>query len=387
MQGHIVLLALSLLATALLPSRVLAACNNYTDSYSQYAIQRCSLPSGHVPLALTNIINVTMTHEDDGVSQQIVLPFLISIYGVSWDRLYLSTNGVLFFGPTPSTLTTESLPVTPALSDSIPIIAPLWTDLYFNLESSLIQVSTEGLVGSRLFVVRFASMQWDKTRRQWPSVTVSFDVIFDEARKGAFDIVYHQYGSNPNNLTPKVTVGLQSYDDGGSSWTLFNQDEDWSQIQSTLVGQQLRFEFVGSDASQIQCGGLGYNFNSMRGMQLQYTDSEGTIWHYAPCGKVEAEACAGGATTRQSMLCQVFTTGVAVDLAIYGPNSVHYQYYPGGTGVQALYQASERCAAIDSDRFTIINYVCNSTAATAFITSASMTEVCVYTVILKMYII
>lgn len=157
-----------------------------------------------------------------------------------WEDVYIGTNGVLMFGPTPISSTTTTLPVTFNAEDAVPIVAPHWADLYWDVAAGCnITYSTQGPVGSRLFIIRWHRMQWWSTRGSYPDTTLSFDVIFKENVRDVIIVNYYNYSNNPASSTISTTVGMQSYDAGGSAAVIFNSNSTWSAIQSTLNGRSL----------------------------------------------------------------------------------------------------------------------------------------------------
>lgn len=67
----------------------------------------------------------------------------------------------------------------------------------------------------------------------------------------------------------------------------------------TLLFFFCSFRYVGSNADNITCGGLGLNFNSLRGVDLNFTDTAGVQWLINPCGEIQNTVCANAQTTEK----------------------------------------------------------------------------------------
>lgn len=125
-------------------------CIQYGDAYKQYNVTLCPLTAEtFTPIPLTDETYFTPTSFDDGVSLSIPLPFKVRIDGSPYDAVYIGTNGVLFFGASAIPISAYSLPVAQSYTDVTPIIAPYWSNLFWDPTIGNITYGTVGTLGYR----------------------------------------------------------------------------------------------------------------------------------------------------------------------------------------------------------------------------------------------
>lgn len=315
-------------------------CTTYPDALQLYNITMCRLTQDiSTPIPLLNETFITFSSYDDGVSPMIALPFKPRLYGEAYDSLFISTNGVLFFGANPITVSAYSIPVSSSFVDSAPIVAPFWSNLYLNTSIGSITYSTQGSIGYSKFIVRYQNLQYSTARSANPGLLVSFDVIFDEQSVDIITFRYYRVDSLP--LTSVyTTVGLEGPDNSFTANAIINYNNSWSSVASLLQGQSITFDFVGVDSvNYTTCGGKNYDLTSLMSQELSYSDSTGVVWLFRPCGVVQDARCSSVEATEHSMVCQL-KNGQATNVAEYSPRAGFYQFHPNftQTGLQVIYQ-------------------------------------------------
>jgi hypothetical protein len=138
----------------------------------------------------------------DAVTSQVTLPFKFSVFGSLRDRISISDDGWLAFGPT-SRVEGEN----PALPSARPaearfaIVAPLWDDLRTRGDGEIVTF-VKGTAPARTFVVAWRHMD---TASRASRADVSFEVILHEGT-GLIEVAYEQ-GGTWEGLS--FTTGLQ----------------------------------------------------------------------------------------------------------------------------------------------------------------------------------
>ncbi|MEM9866560.1 MAG: choice-of-anchor D domain-containing protein [Bacteroidota bacterium] len=137
------------------------------------------------------------------------LPFPFEFYGVSYEQLFVSANGLLSFQPpTAPNFTNGQIPVNDGSNN---IIAPLWTDLEPQNGGS---VHIFGL--SNLVIVQWTNVP--AFTEGAPTGTVTFQVIlFDD---GTIDIYYDDVSSAI--FLENATIGIENADGSDGAQVAFN---------------------------------------------------------------------------------------------------------------------------------------------------------------------
>jgi hypothetical protein len=147
---------------------------------------------------LTGSTSVAFANKDDGLSDEISLPFSFSYFGVAHSSLKISTNGYLTFDVTSSTSDYSNYL---AFAQS-PLICPLWDDLSGDL--GVCSYLSEGSAGNKIFTVEYLNWQWDYNSTE---STLSFQVKLYESN-GKIEFIYRQESGAATN--PSASIGLAS---------------------------------------------------------------------------------------------------------------------------------------------------------------------------------
>jgi hypothetical protein len=135
----------------------------------------------------------------DDASVEVVLPFDFPFYGMTYDRMWVSTNGLLDFESYDATYWNGSIP-----SPESPNAAVYahWDDLEVNAEAS---VNTKHLadVSPRAFVVEWRNVNPLAT----PSLRMDFEIILFE--DGDILTQYRHIDDQPNEKGASATIGIE----------------------------------------------------------------------------------------------------------------------------------------------------------------------------------
>lgn len=112
-----------------------------------------------------------------------------------------------------------------------------------------------------------------------------------------------------------------------------------------LVNTSIIFKYSGPDITTIPCGGLGYDFSSLKNTDFVWNDTVSLYMYvFRPCGV--ASACAVGDNVERSMVCQLATTATGdlnpanfYSLATYTTDNF-YQYTSDGVQQVCLSSSS-----------------------------------------------
>ncbi|MER5737264.1 S8 family serine peptidase [Streptomyces sp. NPDC002262] len=145
---------------------------------------------------------VALSGDEDAAT--IPTPFPVSFYGVAYDSLNVTSNGLVnFLAPRLGDYADTDLP---SAAQPNGIVAAYWDDLTLD-RASRVSTATTGRAGARVFTVSWenAALVAD------PSVRVSFQALFDEAT-GAVTLQYKDVA--PGGASATVGVENQSGTDG-----------------------------------------------------------------------------------------------------------------------------------------------------------------------------
>ena len=149
---------------------------------------------------------------DDGVAP-LTLPFPFRFYGTPYTVVCVSTNGIVYFVASAAAcsgiedfanvdITTANTP------QDLPAVAPLWTDLSFEVPGSgSVLYHTIGTLGSRRFVI-----QWNNAFPLGATSSVTFQVVLSEL----VHTLLFQYqtasvgAANPASMGGQATVGIRN---------------------------------------------------------------------------------------------------------------------------------------------------------------------------------
>ena len=149
---------------------------------------------------------------------------------------------------------------------------------------------------------------------------------------------------------------------------------------------------VGQIYASDQCGGGAFNLNQVSpGQDIQYYDPSGNGGYVFinPCGPVQSLACgtAGGFNNAgAASICYAYSPlnftnpNNDYNLAQYVPGSapVRYTLLSNPAGVQQTYIDGAYCGSVV--RVVSVNYVCNASATTPFVSLYTVSGVCVYNI-------
>ena len=165
------------------------------------------LNSGNMMLAVNlgtseNDLTFTSTLTGDDFASSVALPFSVTLGGVAYSSVYITTNGWIEFGTNPG----NSQWINGCLPSSLftgPMLAAYWDDLYANLVSW----GTVGIAPNRAFIIN-----WDAYVRPTSTDEADFQVQLHEG-SNAINVKY--FGVTPNSLGQSATIGYQAA--GGAS--------------------------------------------------------------------------------------------------------------------------------------------------------------------------
>lgn len=158
---------------------------------------------------------------DEGVANNVALPFTFNFNGVPYNAVHISSNGFLALGApldTSDVYYSNSLsagPVNSAASGVAvrPIIAPLWDDLDEQATTNIIY-TTQGTAPNRVFIVQWSNALWTW---QATSASVSFQVKLYE---GTNVIRFHYRPINAGTVSTgaSASVGLADGPTGSGNY-------------------------------------------------------------------------------------------------------------------------------------------------------------------------
>ena len=364
-----------------------------------YNVTLCPLPSTAPPVQ-TAPTTLLYSWPQEGDTAQLQLPFAFHLFGSAWDRLWVSTNGLLLFGAKPFYGSAESIPAQLSYADSLPMIAPWWNSLYLNTSVGNISWSVEGAAPSRSFVVRFNHIIYygSSTDSGNPGSDsgVTFDAVLYEGVGGGFDFKYYAIQTPPpsDGTDPgfySISIGAENNDDG-QTYSILSYDgvrasesSAFFGVLANLSGQSAHWSYMGQDDSTRTCSGAGFDFSAYANMaDLTFTDASNTTYYVHPCGAVTAAACASSVEGAQA--CAVSPTGSATLIARYQPAEATYNVLSGSPvqGVQVAYQNGAYCNALSAESIAAFNFVCDRTATTApVLQNVTVYSTCLYTITMR----
>ena len=141
----------------------------------------------------------------DDAAVSVALPFAFTFYGTSYNQMFVSSNGLITFGSGNASFTNTDLSASPTQ----PAIAAYWDDLHVSGGAANVYTLTQGVVGSRQFIVEWSDMSYfaDNPR----AGGFSFEAILSET-SGFIRLNYLNLATGHNNLlndnAASATVGV-----------------------------------------------------------------------------------------------------------------------------------------------------------------------------------
>jgi len=226
-----------------IPESSHAGCLSYRDSVGLYIIQACPIYSGAriiYPVSLTNEMKLSFPNIDDGYNITDI-SFPVFVYGASFTRVAVSTNGVLMFGSSPSSsLYNLPIPSSSFAGGAGPVIEPLQSDMVLLAAYSNITTGFIGISPNRIFVVRYTRITAYYTQSGPTSPFFSFDVWFYQNASSTFQIRYHRLDAPITAASPAFSIGAQSADITRYA-AIFSSSSNYTAIRSQLLGNTLTF--------------------------------------------------------------------------------------------------------------------------------------------------
>ena len=179
--------------------------------------------SGGVPISISGNLN-------DGYANNIPIGFVFVYNSQSYTSISVSTNGFISLGGTISNPAngTNNLSTGGGTISPRPIIAPLWDNLNFNLNSDL-SYQTIGNAPNRTFI-----MQWQNAR--WGSLAInpgiSFQVRLFEA-DSKIEFIYRNESGTLN--APSASIGITNNNSGTKNFLCLTSTSNNSSDTSTII--------------------------------------------------------------------------------------------------------------------------------------------------------
>jgi hypothetical protein len=189
-----------------------------TPKFLMIAAALCATPlmavpytASSIPFAFTDISGtgtaIAALNNLDDAASSVALPFGFNFYGVTYNSVGVSTNGLLTFGGTDTTFTNANLTTSPTLAS----IAVFWDDLHTNsgVAGAGVYTQTDGAAGNRLFTV-----QWNLIRffsGGTAGDTLTFQAVLSESNGNIqFNYLDLLSGAAGGNNGASATVGVKA---------------------------------------------------------------------------------------------------------------------------------------------------------------------------------
>lgn len=229
----------------------------YTYTFSTYA--------DHEWQSISNMTPIELSDSDVGVSEPVTIPFNFKFYENSYNRLYISANGLITFGGYD-----EGVKDNPIPSDIVPnnFIAPFWDDLVVPLsnESGVtkpwVWTALQGAAPERSFII-----EWRNVTRFESTDILTFRVILRE--KGDITFLYKDVKGDVENCT----IGIEDGDGVDGLQVLRNSPglTEKSKIQITRPPATARVKTLKRYVSELAVRG-----QARLRIQIRNTGEKGT---------------------------------------------------------------------------------------------------------------
>lgn len=227
-------------------------------SYSFTAISGIYTPVSGTSITMTSDGTTPGFPYDNGYASNIPVGFNFSYLGTSYSVVSVSTNGFVGLTQSLSSYPMNSL-ATAGIPTPRPILAPLWDDLNLNAASN-IQYLTSGAVGSRVFVVQWSNVFWDKNAS---SAAISFQLRLYETT-GVIEFVYSQLPGSVSAASGGASIGITNLLGGSGNFislTSSSSAPGTSSVTETIdiivppaTGQVYRFAPVTCNVPSVVIG-------------------------------------------------------------------------------------------------------------------------------------
>lgn len=172
-------------------------------SYSFTAVSGTYTPIIGTPITMTGDLSSPGSGPyDNGYANNIPIGFSFLYLGVGYSALHVSTEGYIGLNSASVSYPLNSL-ATIGIPTPRPILAPLWDDHNLNSASN-IQYLTSGAAGSRVFVVQWSNVFWDKNAS---SAVISFQLRLYETT-GVIEFVYSQLPGTVSATSGGASIGI-----------------------------------------------------------------------------------------------------------------------------------------------------------------------------------
>jgi hypothetical protein len=138
----------------------------------------------------------------DDMTYEVELGFSFPFYGQLYDRIHISTNGVIGFGSDPGMANMAQTLPDPAAPNNL--VAPFWTDLNFEQGGKLV-VRPTGPEGGRRFII-----EW-RDAAHYPSIgNVTFQaVLFEATGEILFQYQDVDFGNSEHDRGASASIGIE----------------------------------------------------------------------------------------------------------------------------------------------------------------------------------
>jgi len=226
-------------------------CLSFPDPINSYNVEACPMYSGNQTVYPAKLLKETSLQYagNDNTNTAIYLTFPVTIYGFYSNRVTINTNGLLMFGETPVTTSTNNgnRPISYSNygNGAGPVIFPWQADLFLLSASyniyNYISTGYLGQAPNSVFVIRFNRVASSAASGGSPPPLYSFDIFLYE-NSTTFEIRYYRLDLTPVNGTA-ISVGIQG-NNAERYVALFSQSSNYTTIRSALAGNVLTFSPV-----------------------------------------------------------------------------------------------------------------------------------------------
>lgn len=329
--------------------------------------------------------NATHVLEGDNNVYLITFPFDFYLYDRIETSVSINTNGLLTFGfQQTESSSPDSFPFIGLSPDNFPVIAPFFTDLV-NQDTSDGIIPYQGYIAyqhmgeapNRRVLIRYFKIDYYSTMDNIAEQSASFDVILTEGEPGGIEIRYYRIDATASQ---NLVVGMVGYEGNNSYTSVFNNAPVTRAVAGQLQGSTLRFSYTGINQPDVCIGVVGgYNLSSLSNIDMTYSDTS-YQYYLHPCGIVTAPVCTSKFSTQRVAVCRASLDGLETS-ALAGDSPASTTWTVSRGMLTATLTDGMTCPQSDMSMpfRTVIQYACDSNAATPVISALDTSVQCRHT--------
>ena len=186
-------------------------CSQFANAQPGY-YSLTATTSAYTPISGTSV-SLSGGPDEGYTATNIPIGFTFNYIGINYLSIGVSTNGFATLTNIATAYPDNDLANSFSVMFSRPVLAPLWDDLALTGASDL-QYSTTGSAGSRVFIIQWSNVKWDRLAA---APVLSFQLRLYETTN-VIEFSYQQLGGGVSGTSGGASIGLTNSGSGAGNY-------------------------------------------------------------------------------------------------------------------------------------------------------------------------